>query len=183
MSRGRFIAVVGPSGVGKDSVMEGLAAARPDLVRVRRVITRPSDAGGEEFDGVDAAGFERMRAAGMFALAWQAHGLSYAIPATVHDVMAGGRDALANLSRGVVARAMEVFGPGHVHVLAVSARPEILAERLAERGREGAEEIAARLARAAPMMPLGLRLTEIDNSGALDDSIAAALAALYPERV
>ena len=30
---GRFIAVVGPSGVGKDSVMAGLCAARPDLVQ------------------------------------------------------------------------------------------------------------------------------------------------------
>ena len=183
MSRGRFIAVVGPSGVGKDSVMEGLVAARPDLTRVRRVITRPSEAGGEAFDGIDETGFARMRAAGMFALDWQAHGLSYGIPATVHEVLADGRDALANLSRGVVSQAMEVFGPTHVHVLAVTARPEILAGRLAGRGRESAAEIAARLARAAPLMPLGVRVTEIDNSGALEGSIAAALTALYPERV
>ena len=183
MSQGRFIAVVGPSGVGKDAVMEGLAAARPDLMRVRRVITRPSDAGGEAFDGIDAAGFARMRTAGMFALDWQAHGLSYGIPASVQETMTAGRDALANLSRGMVGRAAEVFGPGRVHVLAVTARPEILAERLAERGRESAAEIAARLARAAPLMPVGLRVTEIDNSGPLEDSIAAALSALYPERV
>ena len=31
MTRGRLIAVVGPSGVGKDSVMAGLARAAPDL--------------------------------------------------------------------------------------------------------------------------------------------------------
>ena len=37
---GRMIAVVGPSGVGKDSVMAGLLEARPALRRVRRVITR-----------------------------------------------------------------------------------------------------------------------------------------------
>ncbi|MFC6760861.1 hypothetical protein ACFQFQ_17395 [Sulfitobacter porphyrae] len=40
MSAGRFIAVVGPSGVGKDSVMAGMVARARDLVAVRRVITR-----------------------------------------------------------------------------------------------------------------------------------------------
>ncbi|MEO0912102.1 MAG: hypothetical protein AAFY59_03810 [Pseudomonadota bacterium] len=38
---GRFIAVVGPSGVGKDSVMAGMAARTGQLKLVRRVITRP----------------------------------------------------------------------------------------------------------------------------------------------
>ncbi|MGB0905008.1 MAG: phosphonate metabolism protein/1,5-bisphosphokinase (PRPP-forming) PhnN, partial [Mangrovicoccus sp.] len=37
---GRFIAVVGPSGVGKDSVMAGLMERRPDLLLAKRVITR-----------------------------------------------------------------------------------------------------------------------------------------------
>ena len=49
MNRGRLIGVVGPSGAGKDSVMEALVARRPDLHRVRRVITRPETAGGEAF--------------------------------------------------------------------------------------------------------------------------------------
>ncbi|MEM6634576.1 MAG: hypothetical protein AAF667_01675 [Pseudomonadota bacterium] len=36
MTQGRLIAVVGPSGVGKDSVMAGIKAAVPELHLVRR---------------------------------------------------------------------------------------------------------------------------------------------------
>lgn len=178
---GRFIAVVGPSGVGKDSVMEALCARRPDLVRIRRVITRPSEAGGEDFEGIGAALFAARAAGGDFALHWQAHGLSYGIPRDVHDVLARGQDALANLSRGVLGQAARVFPD--LHVLHITARPEVLAERLSSRGREGRAEIARRLARPAPPFPEGLIVTEIDNSGRLDRAVAAALAALYPERV
>lgn len=181
MTQGRFIAVVGPSGVGKDSVMEALVAARPELVRVRRVITRAANAGGEDFEGISPALFMARAAGGDFALHWQAHGLFYGIPREVHQVLASGHDALANLSRGMLGQAARVFPT--LHVLHITTRPEVLAERLAGRGREGRAEIARRLARPAPAFPPGLTVTEIDNSGRLERAVAAALAALYPERV
>lgn len=179
MSTGRFIAVVGPSGVGKDSVMAGLCAARPDLLRVRRVITRAPDAGGEDHEAVSDALFAARAAGGDFALHWQAHGLSYAIPREVQGVLDHGQDVLANLSRAMLARAAEVFGT--LTVLHVTASPQVLAQRLAARGREGRAEIAERLARPAPDVPQGLPLVEVDNSGDLDGAVRAALAALYPE--
>jgi ribose 1,5-bisphosphokinase len=181
MTAGRFIAVVGPSGVGKDSVMEGLVARRPDLVRIRRVITRAQAAGGEDFEGITPALFAARAAGGDFALHWQAHGLFYGIPREVHDVLAGGRDALANLSRGMLGRAARVFDD--LHVLHVTATPEVLAERLAARGREGRAEIARRLARPAVPFPDGIKVSAIDNSGPLERAVGDALAALYPERV
>ena len=75
-----IFAVVGPSGAGKDTLIQGALAARPDLRLVRRVITRPTDAGGEDFEGVTEDDFAARRRAGDFALHWQAHGLSYGIP-------------------------------------------------------------------------------------------------------
>ncbi|MEM8631469.1 MAG: phosphonate metabolism protein/1,5-bisphosphokinase (PRPP-forming) PhnN [Pseudomonadota bacterium] len=178
MSAGRLIAVVGPSGVGKDSLMEALCAARPDFWRVRRVITRPSEAGGEDFEGVSEAEFLRREAEGAFVLSWQAHDLHYGIPMEAARRIAEGAQAVANLSRGAVFAAAERF-PG-LHVLSVTANPEILAARLAKRGREDADGIARRLSRPAPEMPVGVATTTIDNSGAMDDSVAVALAALYP---
>jgi len=87
---GRLIAVVGPSGVGKDSLIEALCAARPGLLRARRVITRPP-AKSEPFDAVSEAEFERMRATGRFALHWGAHDLHYGIPVeTLTEVREGG---------------------------------------------------------------------------------------------
>jgi ribose 1,5-bisphosphokinase len=154
MSKGRLIGVVGPSGVGKDSLMEALVARRPDLHRVRRVITRPETAGGEVFEGITPALFAARAAGGDFALHWTAHGLSYGVPARVRDVLGTGRDALVNLSRGVLGKAARQFET--FHVLHVTARPEVLAARLNARGRETPQDIARRLARPAPAFPPGL---------------------------
>lgn len=176
---GRLFAVVGPSGSGKDTLIAAIAQARPDLHIVRRVITRPSAAGGEPFEGVTPAEFERRRAAGAFLFDWQAHGLSYGIPADLARVLATGRDALFNGSRAMLAEAAAKVPA--LHILHVTARPEVLAARLAARGRETPEDIARRLARAPAPLPPGVPVTEIDNSGALVDALHRALSALAAE--
>jgi len=176
---GRLIAVVGPSGVGKDSVIAAIAAARPDLHRVRRVITRQAPAGGEPFESVEAAAFARLVGSGAFALHWQAHGLGYGVPVTVDAVLASGGDAIANLSRTVLEKAARRFD--RLHVVALSASPDRLAARLAARGRETPEDIARRLARPAPPLPAGVPVLQLANDGPLPATVAAALAVLYPE--
>ncbi|MBU2962862.1 phosphonate metabolism protein/1,5-bisphosphokinase (PRPP-forming) PhnN [Citreicella sp. C3M06] len=177
---GRFVAVIGPSGVGKDTLMVAVAARLPGLGLVRRVITRKADAGGEEFDAVSEDGFARRVAEGAFALHWRAHGLGYGIPVSVLSRVAHGEQVLCNLSRGALLQAAERF-PG-MAVLHVTARPEVLAARLAARGREDDAQIAARLARAVKPLPEGIEATQIDNSGPLDAAVAAMLHALQPER-
>jgi ribose 1,5-bisphosphokinase len=178
---GRLFAVVGPSGAGKDTLMAAAWARRPDLFLVRRVITRPSNAGGEDFDGVSETEFLEMRDAGAFSLWWQAHGLYYGIPASIDAALAEGRDVVFNGSRAVLAEAAARY-PQMV-VLLVTASAEVLAERLAARGRETAGDIAARLRRAGFALPLDLDVREIRNDGALEDAVAAMLSLLQPESV
>ncbi|MBF9036534.1 phosphonate metabolism protein/1,5-bisphosphokinase (PRPP-forming) PhnN [Rhodobacterales bacterium HKCCE2091] len=177
---GRLIAVVGASGVGKDSLIAALVAADPRLTALRRVVTRAPEAGGEPCDCVTEEVFAARRARGDFALSWGAHGLFYGIPTSGLDPVARGRDVLVNLSRSVLSDAAR-FAP--LHVLWVSATPEVLAERLAARGRESTAEIARRIARPSPPRPEGIAITDIDNSGPLDAAADTALRALYRERV
>nr|WP_274705526.1 phosphonate metabolism protein/1,5-bisphosphokinase (PRPP-forming) PhnN [Salipiger pentaromativorans] len=160
--------------------MEAAAARLPGLHLARRVITRPASAGGEEFEGVSDEVFDRRLAAGAFALHWAAHGLRYGVPVAVERALAQGHPVLCNLSRGVLTQAAARF-PG-MQVLHVTARPEVLAERLAGRGRESAEEIARRLARAGASLPEGLTVHEIDNSGALEAAVMRLVALLQPAR-
>ncbi len=65
---GRIFAIVGPSGAGKDTLIEAARRARPDLHIVRRVVTRPAEAGGEPYEGVTEEEFLRRRQAGGFVL-------------------------------------------------------------------------------------------------------------------
>jgi len=178
MTAGRLFAVVGPSGVGKDTLLAALAARQPAVHLVRRVITRASDAGGEDFDGVTEAEFSHRVARGDFALHWQAHGLFYGIPVTVRDRLAEGRHVFFNGSRAMLAEAAQVF-PG-LTVVHVTARPDVLAERLAGRGRETPTEIAKRLERAAIPLPDGLEMVDIDNSGPLDAAVEKLAALVQP---
>ena len=173
---GRLVAVAGASGVGKDTLIDALARAEPGLLRVRRAITRPPGPG-EAFDSVTPEAFAAMRAAGAFCLAWEAHGLAYGIPAAVADHVRGGGEAVANLSRGVLAEAAALMP---TIVLHLTARPETLAARLGARGREGAAAIAGRLVRAGAGLPDGLGpVVEIANDGPFAATLAAARAALY----
>ena len=178
MSRGVLHAVVGPSGVGKDSLIDAARQARPDLHFPVRVITRPEGAGGEIHDPCTPEAFEARRAAGDFMLDWGAHGLFYGVPASAEAVLAGGGHVLVNLSRSRVAQARARFAP--LRVLAVTAPASVLAARLAARGRESREEVEKRLARADLAAPEGPDVIEIRNDGPLERSVSAFLDALAP---
>lgn len=173
---GRVFAVVGPSGVGKDTVMQAVQQHQPRTVLVRRVITRPSEAGGEDFEGVSPTEFTERKARGEFVLHWNAHGLSYGIPASMTRHLQQGCPVLFNASRTILRDAALTFP--ELEVLHITAEASALAARLKARGRESETDIAQRLARSQVALTAGLKVTEIDNSGPLDATVAKVLKAI-----
>jgi len=172
-----LIAVVGPSGAGKDTLMAGARAALAHDARfrfVRRAITRPDEAGGEDHEALSEADFAARRAASGFALSWAAHGLHYGIPRDIEEDIAARRVVIANLSRAVLPEASARY---RLRVLNITAPMEVLAARLALRGRETAEDIAARLARDV-VLPDGLDVERVMNDTDVAEGVARVLAAL-----
>ena len=171
---GCLVLVVGPSGAGKDTLIRLARAALagdPRYVFPRRLVTRPPS-GDEDNDEIDEAAFARGCAAGAFTLQWRAHGLGYAIPAQAADRVVGGHVVVCNVSRRIVEEARERGLP--VSVVEVTAPPEILARRIAARGRPEDGDLAARLAREARVRA---DLTLL-NTGAPEDAAARLTAHL-----
>ena len=144
---GRLILVVGPSGAGKDTLL-GLAKAAcaddPDLVYPRRVITRQASPS-EDNEEVSLGTFENALARGEYAMHWEAHGHRYALPRAVDDEICAGRTVIANVSRTVIPAARRAYAA--VVVISITAPPNVLAERIAMRGRSSDGRIEQRLAR------------------------------------
>jgi len=181
---GRLIFMLGPSGSGKDSLIdasrERLAAAGVEVAR--RVITRSAEAKGEAAQGVTAEQFETLCAQGAFAMHWRANGLGYGIPRQIDDWLAAGRAVLVNGSRAYLAEARQRY-PDLLAVL-IEVRPEVLRQRLLARGRETAEEIEQRLARNARMQTSADPSVHVlDNSGALETAVAGLFLLLGDEGV
>jgi ribose 1,5-bisphosphokinase len=168
-----LVLVVGPSGAGKDTLLEAARRALahdPRFRFVQRVITRPAESGGEAHEAVTPEEFATRR----FALQWQAHGLSYGIPTDVIDDIARGLVVVMNASRTIIADAADRFP---VHVIEVTAPADVLAKRLASRGREQADDVAERLARNV-VLPPHVPVETVMNDASVEEGLERFLAAL-----
>jgi ribose 1,5-bisphosphokinase len=175
---GALIYLMGPSGVGKDSLID---AARAKLLEhnvaiVRRVITRSAEAKGEDAVGVSVERFEQLCAMGEFALHWRANGLAYGIPKEIGSWLQQGRTVLVNGSRAYLAEARERYPDLFAILLTVD--PQVLRQRLLARGRESLEDIEQRLARSQQLQLADQTVCVLDNSGQLDDTVAQLMALL-----
>nr|WP_298168134.1 phosphonate metabolism protein/1,5-bisphosphokinase (PRPP-forming) PhnN [uncultured Pseudomonas sp.] len=194
---GRLIYLMGPSGSGKDSLLnavrerltdEGVlnaASAAQAIARrptcgcriARRVITRSAEAVGEEAVAVSLAEFEREEAAGAFALSWRANGLAYGVPRQIDDWLAAGEDVLVNGSRAYLSRARQRY-PELVAVL-LRVDGAVLRERLLARGREAPAQIEQRMARNALFEEAAIDLEGLhvlDNSSHFERTVDKLLA-------
>lgn len=176
---GALVLVVGPSGVGKDTLLNGVRALYREDSRfhfLKREITRPEDAGGEDHTSVSAAQFEAHRDAGAYALNWGAHGLFYGLPKSELTGLERGVVIVANGSRSVLDEARIRFD--RLAIISINAPETILRARLIARGRETQEDIERRIARAGAYAVSGDDVFEIRNDGEVDVGVARFAEAL-----
>lgn len=168
---GLFVAIVGPSGSGKDTLIGGARAAlagEPRFVFAQRVVTRPPDAN-EQSIAAHPADFDAMAAAGHFLHFWRAHGLGYGLPAALETALEARHIVIANVSRTVIADVRARHRASLV--VEITASAAILAERLKLRGREAAGSQGERLARSAKATPPFVPDHRIENNGDAGEAI------------
>ena len=177
----RLIYVIGPSGAGKDSLLNSLRqemanlaaitdpATPPPLYFAKRTITRSHDQSNEDHEVVDPSHFESLVNSEAFGMHWFANGLHYGIRHQELAPMSESTWVMVNGSRAYLEEAKQCF-PG-LTVLFITAPIEVLRARLLSRGRENEQAIEARLSRSKDVA-LGPQDLCVSNGGSLAESVA-----------
>ena len=164
---GKVIVIPGPSGVGKSTIVRDvLKCCDADFsVSATTRKARPGEADGRDYIFVDRAGFEAMIARGEL-LEWaEVFGELYGTPAgPVEEAVEAGRTVLLDVDVQGGLQVRERV-PGATMILVVPPDDEALAERLAERGSEGAQALRQRLAQARA------EIDAANGSGAYDHCV------------
>jgi ribose 1,5-bisphosphokinase len=177
IASGRLVLVVGPSGAGKDTLIALVReACRGDahIVFPRRVVTRESSPS-EDNVMLTLDAFKQAAARDGYVIHWEAHGHCYGIPRTIDDDLRAGRSVVVNVSRAVVPALRATYA--HVVVVAVTAPAEVLARRLAGRGRPSDGNLGERLHRSVDGAAIDPEVI-IVNVGAAEDHTAELLAVI-----
>jgi ribose 1,5-bisphosphokinase len=175
---GRLVVVVGPSGAGKDTLI-AQARARlahdPACVFPLRLVTRAATAA-EDHLTISEADFAQAVSGGDFAFWWDAHGVKYALPASIEGDIRAGQTVVCNVSRGVISALRLRYA--RLVVVLVTAPADVLAGRLSARGRATDGDLAQRLGRNAPPLAEFAPDHVIENVGDIADGAARLVAAI-----
>ena len=165
---GLWVFVCGPSGAGKDSVMNWAAeqlSENKNIIFSRRMVTRAIHLGSNHEPVTSEELAELARSDGL-AWHWQAHDFHYGIEAHYSAAVAAGGVVVVNGSR---AHASALTASKNIRVVQLVAAPDQLALRLEKRGRDMPHEVKSRLVRNTLFADLRVDFT-IVNQGALADA-------------
>lgn len=167
----RLFYVIGASGAGKDTLMNyartKINGLQP-VVFAHRYITRPPFTGNENHVSLSYEEFQSRLKAGLFALNWESHGNCYGIGHEINSWMENGLNVVVNGSREYLPVARQLYPD--MKVILIDASPDIVNQRLANRGREDANEIEKRIARTAEISADLGNCIKIQNDGAVEDA-------------
>lgn len=176
MSRGRLVILSGPSGVGKDTVINSWQARNPDVARVVAYTTRNPRAG--EIDGLDynfvtREIFESKAADGDFLEFKEVHGNFYATPLKDMEAMLDeGLIAILKIDVQGALSAMDLR-PDALTVFLMPPSVEELEGRIRGRGTEDDATIDKRLKNAQDEMAVRDRYQHVLVNQDVEDTVDA----------
>ncbi len=169
---GILILVVGNSGSGKDSIINGASEKYPlDLKKVyivKRYITRPPSENEDNYF-ISSEEFNEMGKKGKFALQWHIYGLDYGVSIEIEDWLKNGHTVIVNVSRTIINDTRKKYK--NLKVVFIDVPLEITLQRVKIRERESEQGLKERIERARNNQKFPEADFEIDNSGELDEAI------------
>ncbi len=157
---GKLVILSGPSGVGKDTVLERWSQANPLVVRVIAFTTRLPRTGeteGVDYHFVTQAEFDEMARQGAFLEHKTVHGFSYATPlVSMTAMLAEGKIVVLKID---VQGAIEVMRlrPDAISIMLLPPSTEECERRIRGRGTDSEEVLQKRIANMHEELSLASR--------------------------
>jgi ribose 1,5-bisphosphokinase len=185
---GQLFLVLGPSGVGKDTLMNGarksIGESNSQYHFAQRYITRPKSDNPNDEDHIPLSDedFDGMVNENQFVLHWNAHSLKYGIGREIIEHLSHNRNVIVNVSRTVIEQAQNDFKTCNVTVVEINADSHVIRDRLIKRGRESEQDINNRIQRgeemAAAVKQAAKNLKRVLNNTTVDEGVDRLLVAL-----
>jgi len=173
---GTLFLVVGNSGSGKDSIINGVSKKYPlglkKLHVVKRYITRPPSENEDNYF-ISTEEFNEMSKQGKFALQWHIYGLNYGVPIEIEKWLKKGHPVIVNVSRIIINDTRKKYE--NVKVVFIEVPFDITLQRLKNRERESEQGLKERIERARNNQKFPEADFVVDNSGELDEAISQFL--------
>lgn len=148
-SRGRLILFSGPSGVGKDTLLEILFKKRPELEHSVSVTTRDkryNETDGIDYHFIDETEFHRMNESGEI-LEWNKYGTHYygTPKKPIDNWLKEGKDVILKIDVHGTANIEKIYHKDCISIFIMPPCLEELEKRLRNRGTESDEDFKSRM--------------------------------------
>lgn len=187
IARPRLIVISGPSGVGKDTVIDRMRVLYPDMFFAVTCTTRQRRGG--EIDGIhynflSREEFGRLIVANEFIESAEVYGFYYGVPRTpIRQALARGQDVVVKVdTQG--AQTFRRLAPGGLFIFIAPPSIDELARRLRSRKTDGEEALMRRLRTAQRELATVEHFDYVvfNESDQEDETVARIMAILTAER-
>ncbi len=186
MSKGKLFIFSGPSGSGKDSILQGALKKHPEIKLSISSITRPMRVGeveGEKYHFISRDEFEELLANDMFLEHNVFVGNYYGTPRQpVEECLENGTDMIVEIDVNGAAQVMEKM-PEAVSIFVMPPSLEVLKQRLSGRGTDTPEIVEKRLNEALREIECAVKYDYIIVNDKLEEAIDDLLTVILSERL
>ena len=172
---GKIVILSGPSGVGKDTLIEAWKAKNANVERVVTYTTRPKREG--EVDGIDyhfvsTRDFLEMALAGEFLEHKEVHGNHYGTPVrSLADIVSRDKTAILKIDVQGALVAMQKL-TGEMSIFVAPPSMEELENRLSRRGTESKSQIRLRIKNAKREMAAAIHYSHTVTNDSVERAVA-----------
>ena len=186
MNRGKLFIISGPSGSGKDTIMQGALKKHPEIKLSISSITRDMRVGeveGEKYHFISRDEFEELLKNDMLLEHNVFVGNYYGTPkAPVEECLASGNDMILEIDVNGAAQVREKM-PEAISIFIMPPSFEVLKKRLSGRGTETEELVNKRLTSALSEIARAKEYDYIVVNDAIEDAIDDLLSIILSERL